>query len=95
MRMKTQRILAALLSLVLLLALAPAGWAVDVTTPNNTVEVNLVSQQDYAADIVKAKITVLQSEIFMDSASSRKKSPPHSQTGKKLTGSAKGIQRTH
>lgn len=29
MRMKTQRILAALLSLVLLLALAPAGWAVD------------------------------------------------------------------
>ena len=57
MRMKTQRILAALLSLVLLLALAPAGWAVDLTTPN-TVEVNLVSQQDYAADIVKAKITV-------------------------------------
>ena len=29
MRMKTQRILAALLSLVLLLALAPAGWAVN------------------------------------------------------------------
>ena len=29
MRMKTQRILAALLSLVLLLALAPAGWAED------------------------------------------------------------------
>ncbi len=29
MRMKTQRILAALLCLVLLLALAPAGWAVD------------------------------------------------------------------
>ena len=57
MRMKTQRILAALLSLVLLLALAPAGWAVDLTTPN-TVEVNLVSQQGYAADIVKAKITV-------------------------------------
>ena len=27
MRMNTQRILAALLSLVLLLALAPAGWA--------------------------------------------------------------------
>ena len=57
MRMKTQRILAALLSLVLLLALAPAGWAVDLTTPN-TVEINLVSQQDYAADIVKADITV-------------------------------------
>ena len=57
MRMKTQRILAALLSLILLLALAPAGWAVDLTTPN-TVEINLVSQQDYAADIVKADITV-------------------------------------
>ena len=41
MRMKTQRILAAMLSLVLLLALAPAGWAVDLTTPN-TVNVNLV-----------------------------------------------------
>ena len=56
MRIKTQRILAALLSLVLLLALAPAAWAVDLDTPN-TVVVNLVSQTDYAADIVKADIT--------------------------------------
>ena len=58
MRMRTQRILAAMLTLVLLLALAPAGWAVVDLTRTNTVEVNLVSQQDYKADIVKANITV-------------------------------------
>ena len=57
MRMNTQRILAALLSLVLLLALTPSGWAVDLTI-ENTVKVNLVSQTDYATDIVKADITV-------------------------------------
>lgn len=55
MRMKTQRILAALLSLVLLLALAPAGWAEGgdgaggsvpaagvVIDSNNSVSINLV-----------------------------------------------------
>ena len=59
MRMKTQRILAAMLSLVLLLALAPAGWAVDLTTPN-TVNVNLVPKDkegtEYESDIVNANI---------------------------------------
>ena len=62
MRMKTQRILAALLSLVLLLALAPAGWAVDVTTPN-TVNINLVptdkakaEDQTFANEIKNAKV---------------------------------------
>ena len=65
MRMKTQRILAALLSLVLLLALAPAGWAVDVTTPN-IVNINLVPTDkegtDFATDIVKAKV---QADLYL------------------------------
>lgn len=66
MRMKTQRILAALLSLVLLLALAPAGWAVDVTKPNKVININLVPTDkegtDFATDIVKAKV---QADLYL------------------------------
>ncbi len=66
MRMKTQRILAALLSLVLLLALAPAGWAegeggddpvqaaaTGITSCSVTVD---LSATNYNGDIYKAKV---------------------------------------
>ena len=53
MRMRTQRILAALLSLVLLLALAPAGWAAEITAC--TVKVDL-SANNYNGDIYKAQV---------------------------------------
>lgn len=74
MRMKTQRILAALLSLVLLLALAPAGWADDgageeevipefLKTPN-TVVINLTPGTDaeFNAEIVKASV---QADLYL------------------------------
>lgn len=57
MRMRTQRILAALLSLVLLLALAPAGWAVDLTKPN-TVIVDLKSGPYYEKDLKDVALTI-------------------------------------
>ena len=77
MRMKTQRILAALLSLVLLLALAPAGWAeqggnnsqVGETLPNflknkNVVKINLTPGTDpkFNEDIVKAGV---QADLYL------------------------------
>ncbi len=68
MRMKTQRILAALLSLVLLLALAPAGWAegeggnemqeevvAQAAPVLSTITVDL-SANNYDGDIYKAKV---------------------------------------
>jgi len=70
MRMKTQRILAALLCLVLLLALAPAGWAdgdggdrnpqqngnpSQVEPVQSTITVDL-SQNNYDGDIYKAQV---------------------------------------
>ena len=67
MRMNTQRILAALLSLVLLLALAPAGWAdgeeggggngetVASAPVESTITVDL-SANNYGGDIYKAKV---------------------------------------
>ena len=71
MRMKTQRILAALLSLVLLLALAPAGWA-DGEVPEflknlNTVKINLTPGtgddfKEFNAEIVKANV---QADLYL------------------------------
>ena len=81
MRMKTQRILAALLSLVLLLALAPAGWAEqsgdtgsqgEETIPDflknkNTVIINLTPGTDpkFNDDIVEAGV---QADLYLIAA---------------------------
>lgn len=68
MRMKTQRILAALLSLVLLLALAPAGWAdsEEATIPLKDLKVviNLTPGTDaeFNAEIVKASV---QADLYL------------------------------
>ncbi|MBO5639617.1 MAG: hypothetical protein J5916_06875 [Oscillospiraceae bacterium] len=74
MRMKTQRILAALLSLVLLLALAPAGWAEGgdgeggaipefLKTPN-TVVINLTpgTDEEFNKEIVNASV---QADLYL------------------------------
>lgn len=71
MRMKTQRILAALLSLVLLLALAPAGWADDEVPAFlknlNTVKINLTPGtgadfKEFNDEIVKASV---QADLYL------------------------------
>jgi hypothetical protein len=71
--MKTQRILAAILGLVLLLALAPAGWAADGETipeflqKKNTVKINLTPGEDkkFNDDIVKAGV---QADLYLIAA---------------------------
>ena len=71
MRMNTQRILAALLSLVLLLALAPAGWADDEVPAFlknlNTVKINLTPGtgadfKEFNDEIVKASV---QADLYL------------------------------
>ena len=67
MRMKTQRILAALLSLVLLLALAPAGWADGdgaIPLKDLKVVINLTPGTDaeFNAEIVKASV---QADLYL------------------------------
>ena len=74
MRMNTKRILAALLSLVMLLALAPAGWAdednnqektiSDILKVSNTVNINLTpgTDQKFNQEIVKAEV---QADLYL------------------------------
>ena len=71
MRMRTQRILAALLSLMLLLALAPAGWADGETdeipeflSRRNTVIINLTpsTDEDFNNDIITAGV---QADLYL------------------------------
>lgn len=74
MRMNTKRILAALLSLVMLLALAPAGWAdeddnqkktiSDILKASNTVNINLTpgTDQKFNQEIVKAGV---QADLYL------------------------------
>ncbi len=58
MRMKSRRTLAILLCMVLLLALAPSGFAVDLDTPN-TLTVNFVPDDSgYREDLKTARIQV-------------------------------------
>ena len=77
MRMNTKRILAALLSLVMLLALAPAGWAdednnqektiSDILKVSNTVNINLTpgTDQKFNQEIVKAGV---QADLYLIAA---------------------------
>ena len=66
MRIKIRQTLAILLCAVLLLALAPAGFAVDLTIPN-TVTVNLVpnDKSAYQEDLANASI---QADFYLLSA---------------------------
>ena len=66
MRIKMRQTLAILLCAVLLLALAPAGFAVDLTIPN-TVTVNLVpnDKSAYQEDLANASI---QADFYLLSA---------------------------
>ena len=58
MRMKSRRTLAVLLSMILLLALAPSGFAVDLEAPN-TLTVNFVPENsDFGNDLKTARIQV-------------------------------------
>ena len=58
MRMKSRRTLAVLLSMILLLALAPSGFAVDLKAPN-TLTVNFVPENsDFGNDLKTARIQV-------------------------------------
>ena len=58
MRMKSRRTLAVLLSLILLLAIAPSGFAVDLEAPN-TLTVNFVPENsDFGNDLKTARIQV-------------------------------------
>ena len=58
MRMKSRRTLAVLLSMILLLALAPSGFAVDLDAPN-TLTVNFVPENsDFGNDLKTARIQV-------------------------------------
>lgn len=58
MRMKSRRTLAVLLSMILLLALAPSGFAVDLEEPN-TLTVNFVPENsDFGNDLKTARIQV-------------------------------------
>lgn len=59
MRMKSRRTLAVLLSMILLLALAPSGFAVDLDPGKNSVTVECVPQgSDFAEDLATATIQV-------------------------------------
>ena len=59
MRMKSRRTLAILLSMVLLLALAPSGFAVDLDPGKNSVTVECVPKDsDFAEDLATATIQV-------------------------------------
>ena len=58
MRMKSRRTLAVLLSMILLLALAPSGFAVNLEAPN-TLTVNFVPENsDFGNDLKTARIQV-------------------------------------
>ena len=59
MRMKSRRTLAVLLSMILLLALAPSGFAVDLDPGKNSVTVECVPKDsDFAEDLATATIQV-------------------------------------
>ena len=62
MRMKSRRTLAVLLSMILLLALAPSGFAVDLKAPN-TLTVNLApADSGFAEDLATASI---QADLYL------------------------------
>lgn len=62
MRMKSRRTLAVLLSMILLLALAPSGFAVDLEAPN-TLTVNLApADSGFAEDLAAASI---QADLYL------------------------------
>ncbi|MBQ3466963.1 MAG: hypothetical protein IJH21_01395, partial [Oscillospiraceae bacterium] len=62
MRMKSRRTLAVLLSMILLLALAPSGFAVDLGAPN-TLTVNLApADSGFAEDLAAASI---QADLYL------------------------------
>ncbi|MBO7670324.1 MAG: hypothetical protein J6S60_07000, partial [Oscillospiraceae bacterium] len=62
MRMKSRRTLAVLLSMILLLALAPSGFAVDLEAPN-TLTVNLApADSGFAEDLATASI---QADLYL------------------------------
>ena len=57
MRMKSRRTLAVLLSMILLLALAPSGFAVDLDPGKNSVTVTLAQpESDYARDLKGTRV---------------------------------------
>ena len=63
MRMKSRRTLAVLLSMILLLALAPSGFAVDLDPGINSVTVECVPQgSDFAEDLATATI---QADLYL------------------------------
>ncbi len=63
MRMKSRRTLAVLLSMILLLALAPSGFAVDLDPGKNSVTVECVPQgSDFAEDLATATI---QADLYL------------------------------
>lgn len=63
MRMKSRRTLAVLLSLILLLALAPSGFAVNLDPGANTLTVNLVpADSGFAEDLATADI---QADLYL------------------------------
>jgi len=63
MRMKSRRTLAVLLSLILLLALAPSGFAVDLDPGKNSVTVECVPKDsDFAEDLATATI---QADLYL------------------------------
>ena len=63
MRMKSRRTLAVLLSMILLLALAPSGFAVDLDPGANTLTVNLApADSGFAEDLATANI---QADLYL------------------------------
>ena len=63
MRMKSRRTLAVLLSMILLLALAPSGFAVDLDPGANTLTVNLApADSGFAEDLAAASI---QADLYL------------------------------
>ena len=64
MRMKTRRTLAILLSMILLLALAPSGFAVNLADGANEVIVNLVptSQSEMEKDLAEIHV---QADLYL------------------------------
>ena len=58
MRMKSRRPLAILLSMILLLALAPSGFAVDLNAPNSVTIEFVPRGSDFAEDLATATIQV-------------------------------------
>ena len=58
MRMKSRRTLAVLLSMILLLALAPSGFAVDLEAPNTLTVYFVPENSDFGNDLKTARIQV-------------------------------------